>query len=58
MQAFGFGKEVVAERDACGQCKVTRRYGKRIGVVNSGIEGKLDSFNEVEGDGILKATKS
>lgn len=57
MQTFSLGEEVVGERNAWWQGKVTCGYGKGTGVINSGIEWKLDSFDEVKDDGILKSTR-
>ncbi len=33
------------------------RYGESLRVINSGVEGELDSFDEVKGDGILEPTR-
>jgi len=49
-------EKVVAKRNVRGQREVTARYWESLGVVYGGIEGELNTFNEVESNGVFEAT--
>lgn len=58
MQTFGFGEEIVAKRDGRREGKISCRHRKRGGVVYTGIQRELYSFNQVKSDCVFEPTES